>query len=223
MDGWHDRTEGGGLTDESSGEERRHSRLRPGVLLWQWQDCERRPRPYPSPPLTKKGQMQVVPLGHVSQRTQRAPTPNSNSSTHCLLSVHPSHWIVEGTPHTGRPLSVIRQMPLWSFGHAVACDTLSSHEASSIVQPWALLGSRVHLLRRLLQLPEQHSDDWLQCSPGGRQAAATPGARPMSQNPEANAATAARIMPRRLSLVERDLVRVSKRTGSIARRPPQAI
>jgi hypothetical protein len=74
----------------------------------------------------------------------------------------------------------------------------------------------VHLLRRLLHWPEQHSDDWLQCSPGGRQAAATPGARPMSQNPEANAAIDVRSRPRRLPHAARDLARVSKRTESKA-------
>jgi hypothetical protein len=113
-------------------------------------------------------------------------------------------------------LSVIRHLPLSSSGHAVAGGTVSSHEASSIVQPWALVGRRVHLLRRLLQRPEQHADDCPQGSPGGRQAAATPGARPMSQDPAANAAIAARIMPRRLPLVERDLASVSKRTGFMA-------
>jgi hypothetical protein len=139
--------------------------------------------------------MQVVPLGHDWQLTQRAPTPNSNLSTHCLLSLHSSQWIVEGTPHTGRPLSVIRQMPLGRSGHAVPGDAVFSHDASSIVQPWARLGSCVHLLRRLLHRPEQHCDDWRQRSPGGRQAAAAPGARPMSQNPEANAAIAAQHCP----------------------------
>ncbi|WP_410960919.1 hypothetical protein, partial [Salmonella sp. SAL4360] len=60
------------------------------------------------------------------------------------------------------------------------------------------------------------ADDWLQGWPGSIQAAATRGARPMSQNPEATAAIAARIMPRRLPLVERDLTSVSKRTGFMA-------
>jgi hypothetical protein len=78
---------------------------------------------------------------------------------------------------------------------AVAGGTVSAHEASSIVQPKALRGSDVHCLRRLLQWSEQHRGDWLQGSLGGRQAAATPGARAVSQNPKANAATDAAAVP----------------------------
>ena len=77
--------------------------------------------------------MQVVPLGHVSQRTQRAPIPNE--STHVLLSLHRLQTIVLETAQTGRPSRVIRQMPLESSGHSVAPDPASAHEASSIVQP----------------------------------------------------------------------------------------
>jgi hypothetical protein len=85
-------------------------------------------------------------------------------------------------------------MPGGWFGHSVA-GTVSAHEASSIVQPKALRGSDVQCLRRLLQWPEQNYGDWLQVSPGGRQAVATPGDRAVSQNPKANAATDAATVP----------------------------
>lgn len=160
------------------------------------------------------------PTRHDSQRTHRAPTPCV--PTHFWLSLHSLQSRVQGTAHTGRPLSVIRQTPLGRSGHAFAGGTVLSQEASSIVQPWALAGSDVHFLRRLLQWPEQHCGDWRQGSPGWRQATAKAGGQLVSQNPEANAAIDARSSPCRAAPVERDLARLSKRTGSIARRPLQA-
>jgi hypothetical protein len=117
--------------------------------------------------------MQLVPVMHDSQRMQMAPGPCS--STHSWLFLQPAQSSEDGTEHTGRPFTVIRHLPVGISGHGVAGTTVSSHVASSIVQPNASGGSGAHFLRRLRpflrQWPEQHCEERRQRAPGRRQAA----------------------------------------------------